>query len=715
MARLRWTLVLIALGIGLPALLIVQRAAESLALENAYRHQAVAERVFDEMERTLSDFLLREESRRPGHYAALPEYAGPHPSRVPEAPVSLPFRDVDDPFVLGWFSLDGDGTLRTLARPGNPPGSHIALDTAIRGALAAGAPTPRLDDFDAFDAFDRIDDLEAFEAREARGAKDSDARTAERSALAGPAPGRTQTLGRDRKEGADLGALDALALEEEVESTPYDVLQNLNRASSLRSERQSKTASQRSTDSFAFARKRAAGAGTPDRDQAMAASPPALEGDAAVRPAPAASPPGAAAQAAETTGQIGRRAASTAPPLDHATREPGFDDAAADRETPEAIVDPFLGRVTPTGQIVLARSVWLAGEATRQGVVLDRDRLVDWLRGSILRDAGLAQHATLDFAGPAISGSGPAPNPEPFRYLHRFAEPFDGLLAHLELEPLPGFQTTRSLYGLAGLLALALVIGLLAVDRMTRVVLEYAERRNNFVAAVSHELRTPLTAIRMYGEMLRDGLVASDAKRAQYHAAITDESERLSRLIDNVLEFSRLEQQRRPLDLVAGGLDETVRTASEKLRAHVEREGFTLELALEPPHGRVQYDRDAVTQIVFNLVDNALKYARQDEHETSARVAAPARPGRIEVSLHEAEQAIVLSVRDSGPGVPADQLRRIFEPFYRIGNELTRTAEGTGIGLALVKDLAEAMNARVEARSPADGGFEVRIRFASAD
>jgi signal transduction histidine kinase len=203
----------------------------------------------------------------------------------------------------------------------------------------------------------------------------------------------------------------------------------------------------------------------------------------------------------------------------------------------------------------------------------------------------------------------------------------------------------------------------------------------------------------MYGEMLRDGLVPSEEKRAEYYATITDESERLSRLIDNVLEFSRLEQKRRDLRLVVGSLSEAIRDAAEKLRTHIEREGFRLELDLDDGLPAVQFDRDAVTQLVFNLVDNALKYARHAEKR------------EIEIGLHLENERVELRVRDFGPGVPEEQLRRVFEPFYRIGEELTRTTEGTGIGLALVKELAEGMGARVLGHNATGGGFEVSIAF----
>jgi signal transduction histidine kinase len=230
---------------------------------------------------------------------------------------------------------------------------------------------------------------------------------------------------------------------------------------------------------------------------------------------------------------------------------------------------------------------------------------------------------------------------------------------------------------------------------------QYAERRSNFAAAVTHELKTPLTAIRMYAEMLRDGLVSGEAKREEYYATITDESERLSRLVDNVLEFSKLEGGRRELQISVGHVGPVLEEAAEKLRAHAAREGFAIDVAVEPDLPVVRFDRDALLQVLFNLVDNAMKYARTSDTKRVEILAARDAKGG----------GVCVSVRDFGPGVPPGLQSRIFEPFYRGESELTRTTKGTGIGLALVKELAERMGAAVSGANASDGGFRVRLAF----
>jgi signal transduction histidine kinase len=289
-----------------------------------------------------------------------------------------------------------------------------------------------------------------------------------------------------------------------------------------------------------------------------------------------------------------------------------------------------------------------------------------------------------------------------YAYRHRFAEPFDDLAVRLSLAPLAEASGTGSVYLLSLLLLLAGSAGLFALYRMVAVTVGFAERRNNFVAAVSHELKTPLTAIRMYAEMLRDGIVPSEPKRQEYYGTITSESERLSRLINNVLEFSRLEKGTRHMNLVAGSLGPVVEEMADLLRPHAEREGFALEVFADTDLPPVRYDRDALLQVLFNLVDNAIKYARDADQRL------------ISLECRQRDGGVVVLVRDRGPGVAPRHLAKLFEPFFRGETELTRRTKGTGIGLALVKGLVERMDAGITGRNAEGGGFEVRIDFRPA-
>jgi signal transduction histidine kinase len=416
----------------------------------------------------------------------------------------------------------------------------------------------------------------------------------------------------------------------------------------------------------------------------------AERGPEAAGGAPAAPPaPAAAAEVRRVAAAPSEPSAALAPPPPAPAQVPA-----------RVAVDPFAGRLAGE-HLLLLRTVWVGERAHRQGLVLDVPQLAGWLRDRAL-GGGTLPAVSLAFAPGGELASGDV-GARPFRARHRFAEPFDALSLELGLAPLPDGPGERAVLGLAGLLVLAAAAGLFALYRMVAVRLAFAQRRSNFAAAVSHELKTPLTAIRMYVEMLRDGLVPTEEKRREYYATLGTESERLSRLIDNVLEFSRLERGTRRLDLQAAQLGPVLAELAALLRPHAERQGFALELAVEPDLPAVRFERDALAQILFNLVENALKYGR----------SAPLRSVRIGCARER--DRVVLGVRDGGPGVPERRLARIFEPFYRGEDELTRETQGSGIGLALVKGLAERMGASASARNLPEGGFEVALGFPAAD
>jgi signal transduction histidine kinase len=346
---------------------------------------------------------------------------------------------------------------------------------------------------------------------------------------------------------------------------------------------------------------------------------------------------------------------------------------------------------------LLVRTVVRDGQAHRQGPCSTSRA---WRRPPRRR---ARRRGTRDACERVVRRAFAAPAPvADFSYQHRFADPFEAVSARLALRALPGTGAGGYVYALSGALLVAALLGLAALYRMVAVAVAFAERRSNFVAAVSHELKTPLTAIRMYGEMLRDGIVPSDAKRQEYYRHITAESERLSRLINNVLELSRLEKGTRDVTLVNGALEPVVREAVELVRPHVEAEGFALTVDVDEHLPPVRFERDALLQVLFNLLDNAVKYARDGaERRVVVRAAADG-------------DGVRLAVRDAGPGVPERHLAHVFEPFYRGERELTRRNRGTGLGLALVRGLVERMGGRVDGRNVRDGGFEVAILFPRA-
>ncbi len=225
---------------------------------------------------------------------------------------------------------------------------------------------------------------------------------------------------------------------------------------------------------------------------------------------------------------------------------------------------------------------------------------------------------------------------------------------------------------------------LLAAERQRRI----SALKSDFVANVSHELKTPLSLVRMFGEMLQSGRVRDDEKRQQYLDIIVSESERLSALIDNLLDFARVERGRQPYEFAEGDVGEAVSKAASVYRYRAEREGVDLAVEVEENLPHVQIDERAIQLAVINLIDNALKYASGTDVVTvRARREGPAR-GR----------SIVIRVVDRGPGVAPEERERIFERFTRGRTarepETGRPIRGSGIGLALVKHIAESHGGR---------------------
>jgi signal transduction histidine kinase len=639
MRRLRLLFLGLALLVLGPVALLVQRAIASARLERTMRHRMVAERIFDEMERALSGFVVEEEARPAAQYAYYytpPDQVGDRVA-VTRSPLAGP---PALPFVIGYFQVDADGRLATPLRPDDP-----------ERARAAGEWQPTAETLRAITTLETVvgpywrrggsPPSQSAETQRPGSTADVSQRLAEPPEAAKPVADRE--IEEDRRVGS-----------------MYDALGALNKGVEQRKER----APKRELAEARLARRTDAGASAP---------------------LPA---------AAESADDSGRRNEGREAPAAPAARAKTADEAAGALE-----LSPFDGRAVDAEHLLLYRTVVRDARAFRQGVLLDAAALRRWLRDRALGDDGLAGFASLAFAAPFAPGAPPAS--DGFVYRHRFAEPFDELSAWLALAPLPGVSGTRWVYGLSGLVLFATLVGLAALYRMVSVTVEFAERRSAFAAAVSHELKTPLTAIRMYGEMLRDGIVPSDAKRAEYHRHITAESERLSRLINNVLEFAKLEKGERHLHVTAGAAGPVVLQAVEFLAPHAAEAGLTLVADVAPDLPAVRFERDALLQILFNLVDNAIKYARD------------VRPPRIVLSVGRDGTGVRIAVRDHGPGVPASHLGRIFEPFYRGDHELTRRTKGTGLGLALVRGLAERMGARVAARN-VEGGFEVVVLLAAA-
>jgi two-component system phosphate regulon sensor histidine kinase PhoR len=424
------------------------------------------------------------------------------------------------------------------------------------------------------------------------------------------------------------------------------------------------------------------------------------QGEAAPAPArpPAPTPPVAAIGTASRV-QAGRRHGLPSLPAEVVEHQ-----ALAKRppiRTFESEIDPFEFSRLASGELVLYRKLWRDGQRYTQGALIDPGPFIRTLIGTPFAAAALASTSDLavsyrndpiallpgggDATGRDYGSRTQALRGTPLYQMHLSA-PLGDLGIAFAVNRLPLGPGTKVVAWVAGTLALVLIGGIWGLYWLGLRQIALVGQQQDFVSAVSHELKTPLTSIRMYSEMLREGWVSGDKQQA-YYAFIHDESERLSRLIANVLQLARMTRNEQHLDLRPMTCAELTDLARSKIASRVEGAGFTLRLDCPDEVGGalVSTDPDAFAQILINLVDNAVKFSAKADVKV-VDIGCERRRGG----------GALFRVRDYGPGVPRDQIRKIFRLFYRGEGALTRETLGTGIGLALAQGLAHAMGGTVD-------------------
>jgi len=241
-------------------------------------------------------------------------------------------------------------------------------------------------------------------------------------------------------------------------------------------------------------------------------------------------------------------------------------------------------------------------------------------------------------------------------------------------------------------IAAGLLIMMAAVRRERRV----SELKSDFISNVSHELKTPLSIISMFGELLAMGRAKSPEKAVEYAEIIRRESMRLSSLIDNVLDFAKIERGVLPYEFEEGqDLASVVSQAIELCRPRVEQAKMSVQWVPPEEVPKTKLDSNAMLLAVQNLVDNAVKYAAEGE--------------TIEVTLSCVKKRFELTVRDYGPGIPSDEQESVFERFYRAKDVRLKPVRGSGIGLSLVKHIAEAHRGGIEIDPDIEAGCLFRL------
>jgi signal transduction histidine kinase len=378
----------------------------------------------------------------------------------------------------------------------------------------------------------------------------------------------------------------------------------------------------------------------------------------------------------------------------------------------ESEIDPLEFSLLDSGHFVLFRNVWREGERFIQGLLVDQRTFVSGAIERTFHASPLSEMTNLIvgyrddvigfFPGPAYSGyPGSAGELQgALLYSSRLSAPLDGLELIFSVNQLPQGPGAAVLGWVTLVLAMVFVGGFITLYRLGLSQINLARQQQDFVSAVSHELKTPLTSIRMYGEMLKEGWADED-KRQDYYDFIHDESERLTRMITNVLQLAKITRNEPNFDLKPTNVGELMSNVESKIANQVERGGFALKFDRDAAadDATIEIDDDCFTQIIINLVDNAIKFSKGAEDKT------------IEISSRlSGDRQLQFAVRDFGPGIPKDQMKKIFRLFYRTESELTRETVGTGIGLAIVHQLATAMNGKVDVVN-VEPGAEFRVSF----
>jgi len=361
-----------------------------------------------------------------------------------------------------------------------------------------------------------------------------------------------------------------------------------------------------------------------------------------------------------------------------------------------------------------AGQFFLTGDASGKkkaiaGLVFDADYLRDQLFPETLdavlmhqEEKGEKNHVAMmirpkyDMAPFVTSGGWDGGSPEVERNLEGA---FSGLTLGIKM---PGTTLAaleqhfvRTDFMILAVISILLAAGIVLTHRNISREMALARLKSDFVSNVSHELRTPLSLIRLYAETLEMGRLKSPEKYHEYYSIIRKESERLTALINNILDFSRIEAGRKEYDFRETDMRELVHNTLESYRYQIEQHGFAFEEKIAEDVPAMRVDREAMARSLLNLVNNALKYSQDQKF--------------IGVSLFRDNGSVKLEVEDHGIGIPAHEQAKIFEKFYRVGDPLVHNTKGSGLGLSLVRHIVQAHGGDVVVDSSPGRGSKFTI------
>ena len=329
----------------------------------------------------------------------------------------------------------------------------------------------------------------------------------------------------------------------------------------------------------------------------------------------------------------------------------------------------------------------------------------------------LIAKTVIETAGPSHTGNGPLAmaftiTDENQRVVYSNATTQTGYLLESNLDPpfsnwkaSTGLKNTKlddlarngflHSAGATVLVLLVLLFGIALTLRATDREARLAQAKSNFVANVSHELKTPLSLLSLFSEILELGRVKNEDKKLEYYRIIRHESQRLNKMIDNILDFSRIEAGKKTYRFVYGDMTEVIENVLSGYRYQISSSGFDMQTKIQPDLPPLLIDREAMAQAISNLVDNAIKYSGDVK--------------QVSITTEIRGSDLSIEVADQGIGIPRAEQSKVFEKFYRVGNGLVHDVKGSGLGLSLVKHIIEAHMGSISVDSDVGKGSRFTI------
>ncbi len=638
MKRLKIFILIFCVTLSVPLVYLVLQTYQGLEQEEVGKLRYFAETIFDEMEKELSSIVIKEESRTIDeyNYRFIPSGLVPGSTDAVPSPLSkLPEKD----YMLGYFQNNPDGSFQTplIESDKRVPSDRVAVVSQLKG-LNKIFNLKRIKGTDYF----KTPMAKVFLKQEGKKPPSFADKYLDMSESQKP----MAYLGRKEKRVEEITAAQASKIAQQ------------NRNEKLES-KQKKRSSYDSKMSSMYA-----------KDQMSE---------------------GSLKEVSMENQQQDNDAEKENLPL-----------SSSETKKFKIEVAPLQSIFIKKDEVFIFRRIMINNQIYRQGFIIQVKKFLSHLAKSYFIKQPLSHYTNLSLkveeqgVATEIVQAGAVAKKVNFILNRTFPSPFAFLSATLICDKIPRSASRKTLSIIIGILTLVVLMGLFAIYHSARAVVDLSERRSKFVSSVTHELKTPLTNIRMYIEMLEQG-IARDQKREQdYFQILGSESARLSHLINNVLELSKLEKKQRHFRLQEGTFDDVLQEFEAVMQEKLKQEGFTFiaDMNVIQPF---KYDKEVMILILINLVENSMKFGK----------AAQMR--EITLKVHSDQNSVNISVSDTGPGIPRHALKKIFEDFYRVESALTRTTAGTGIGLALVKKFVTLLGGTVRAENNTGPGCTITI------